>query len=299
MNSGAVKSRARTRNWARQNRGFFFVLPWVLGFLVFTFFPMLAAIFISMTDWSILGRADFIGLRNFLDIFQDPQFKHALAVTVRYAVVVIPLTISIALLVAISLNVQSKAVSVFRVTFYLPALVSGVSVAIVFKWILEPQYGLLNSLLSLISVDGPDWLYSPSWVLPSYWIMAAWGAGSGYLTYLAALKDVPLELYESAKLDGANFRQRTSKITLPLITPIIFYNMIMGLIASFRKFSDAYIMQGAGEEGTFYMVYLYKRAFSYYEMGYATALAWILFVIILGLTIIINLTSKYWVYSEE
>lgn len=287
------------KNWAQENRGFFFVLPWVLGFLIFTMVPMLIAVYISLTDWSILGDAYFIGIENFREIFKDPQFVNALSVTVRYAVVAVPMTIAIAVVVAISLNYTSRTVNVFRVVFYLPAIVSGVSVAIVFKWILEPQFGLLNSLLNLVGIQGPDWLYSPPWVLPSYWVMAAWGAGSGYLTYLAALKDVPQELYESAKLDGANFFQRSFKITLPLLTPIIFYNMVMGLIGAFRKFSDAYIMEGAGEEGTFYMVYLYKRAFSFYEMGYATALAWILFVIILSLTGIVNLTRKYWVYSEE
>ncbi len=289
----------KKKSWAQENRGFFFVLPWVLGFLIFTLFPMLAAVYISLTDWSILGDAYFIGIENFKYIFQDPQFYNALSVTVRYAIIAIPMTIAIAVVVAVSLNYQSKTVNVFRVVFYLPAIVSGVSVAIVFKWILEPQFGLLNSLLNIIGVEGPDWLYSPPWVLPSYWVMAAWGAGAGYLTYLAALKDVPPELYESAKLDGANYFQRSWKITLPLLTPIIFYNMIMGLIGAFRKFSDAYIMEGAGEEGTFYMVYLYKRAFSFYEMGYATALAWILFVIILGLTFFVNFTSKFWVYSEE
>lgn len=279
--------------------GFVFVLPWVIGFVVFTVIPMIAAVYISMTDWSILGNSNFIGLGNYVSIFNDAKFYKALIVTVRYAILAIPLTVMTAFLVAICLNFQSKAIGVFRVIFYMPSIVSGVAVAIVFKWILDPGYGLINSILSLIGIQGPNWLYDAKWVLPSYLIMALWGASSGYLTYLAALKDVSKELYESAKLEGANFFHRTIKITIPMISPILFYNMVMGIIAAFRKFSDAYILGGAGEEGNFYMVYLYQRAFSYYDMGYATALAWVLFVIILTLTAIINITKKYWVYNEE
>ena len=279
--------------------GFVYVLPWVIGFVIFTVIPMIAAVYISLTDWSILGSPNFIGMKNYLDIFKDGKFYKALAVTIRYAIFAVPLTIMTALLVAVCLNFQSKVIGIFRVIFYMPSIVSGVAVAIVFKWILDPGYGLINSLLSLIGIHGPNWLYDPNWVLPSYLIMALWGASSGYLTYLAALKDIPLELYESAKLEGAGFFKRTTKITIPMISPIIFYNMVMGIIAAFRKFSDAYIMGGAGEEGNFYMVYLYQRAFSYYDMGYATALAWILFAIIMILTAIINITKKYWVYREE
>ncbi|NLD25936.1 MAG: sugar ABC transporter permease, partial [Acholeplasmataceae bacterium] len=141
-------------------------------------------------------------------------------------------------------------------------------------------------------------LYDPNWVLPSYLIMAVWGAGGGILTYLAALKDVPKDLYESAEIDGANAFQKTRYITLPLISPIIFYNLIIGIISAFRKFTDAYILGGIGKEGEYYMVYLYNEAFSKYRMGYATALAWVLFVIILALTLFINITKKYWVYSN-
>jgi multiple sugar transport system permease protein len=279
--------------------GFIFVLPWVIGLLVFTLLPMIAAVFISMTDWNILGDTNFIGVENYINIFHDRSFYKALAVTVRYALFAIPLTMLTALLAAVCLNFQSRSVKFFRVIFYMPAIISGVAVAVVFKWILDPGYGLLNSLLSMIGMKGPDWLYDPNWVLPSYLVMALWGASSGYLTYLAALKDVPKDLYESARLEGAGFFKRTTKITIPLISPIIFYNMVMGIIAAFRKFSDAYIMGGAGEEGNFYMVYLYKRAFSYYDMGYATALAWILFAVILALTAVVNITKKYWVYNEE
>lgn len=278
--------------------GFLFILPWLAGLIMFTVIPIIAALYISMTDWSIIGDANFIGLGNFIAIFKDPMFYKTLLITVRYAIFAIPLTILTALLVAISLNNQYKGTGVFRTIFYMPSIVSGVAVAIVFKWILDPKYGVLNSLLKMLGISGPNWLYDPDWVLPSYLIMAVWGASGGLFIYLAALKDIPKELYESATIDGAGLLQRIRYITLPMLTPVLFYNMVMGIISAFRKFTDAYILGGAGEEGIFYMVYLYNQAFSFYKMGYATALAWILFVIILSLTLIVNYTKKFWVYSE-
>ncbi|NLN66382.1 MAG: sugar ABC transporter permease [Clostridiaceae bacterium] len=278
--------------------GFLFILPWLTGLVLFTVVPIIAALYISMTDWSIIGDANFIGLDNFKAIFNDPMFYRTLLITVRYAIFAIPLTIVTALVVAISLNNQYRGTGVFRTIFYMPSIVSGVAVAIVFKWILDPNYGVLNSLLRLFGIPGPNWLYDPDWVLPSYLIMAIWGASGGLYVYLAALKDIPKELYESAIIDGAGLMQKIRYITLPMLTPVLFYNMVMGIISAFRKFTDAYILGGAGEEGIFYMVYLYNQAFSFYKMGYATALAWILFVIIFGLTLIVNYTKKYWVFSE-
>lgn len=282
----------------RERAGIWFVMPWVIGLLVFTLAPMIAAVFISMTDWNIVGNPEFIGMENYEKIFKSQDFYNSLWVTVRYALTAVPITICTALAVAILLNKQRRGTPVYRVVYYMPAIVSGVAIAVVFKWILDPTYGLLNGILKILNVQGPDWLYDPDWVLPSYLIMAFWGAGGGYLTYLAALKDIPQDLYDAAMIDGANAFQRTTRITIPLMTPIIFYNLVLGIISAFRKFSDAYVLGGAGKEGNFYMVYLYSEAFSHYRMGYATALAWILFVIILALTIIVNVTKKYWVYSE-
>lgn len=282
----------------KQRVGFFFVLPWVIGFLLFTIFPMIAAIFISLTDWSIIGEPNFIGFENFIKIFQDEMFYTSLFVTVRYAIFAIPLTIATAFAVAVLLNNNIKARGLFTTIYYMPAIVSGVAVAIVFKWVLDPNYGVINSILAIFNIQGPNWLYDPDWVLPSYLVMAVWGASGGLLTYLVGLRDIPKELYESAEMDGANFLRKVWHITMPMMTPIFFYNIIMGLIAAFRKFTDAYILGGAGNQGTFYMVYLYDQAFSFYNMGYATALAWILFIIILTLTIIINVTKKYWVHTE-
>ncbi|WP_413377280.1 carbohydrate ABC transporter permease [Alkalihalobacillus sp. 1P02AB] len=281
----------------KQRVGFYFILPWLIGLIAFTIFPMLVALYVSLTDWTIIGTPNFIGFENFERIFNDPMFYESLWITVRYAIFAVPLTIATAFMVAVLLNNKLRFVGIYRTIFYMPAIVSGVAVAIVFKWVLDPNYGVINSLLNLIGLEGPNWLYDPNWVLPSYLVMALWGASGGLLTYLVGLKDIPQELYESAELDGANFLQKVRHIMMPLITPIIFYNMIMGIIAAFRKFTDAYILGGAGNQGTFYMVYLYEQAFSFYNMGYATALAWVLFVIILGLTIIVNVSKKYWVHT--
>ena len=282
----------------REKAGFFFILPWLIGLIVFTAFPMIAAVYISMTDWDIVGNASFIGLGNYKMLFSSDEFIRSLWVTVRYAVIAVPLIIATSLTMAVLVSKNRKGSSVFRVIYYMPAIVSGGAVAIVFKWILDPSYGLLNGLLSLWGIQGPDWLYDPDWVLPSYLIMAVWGAGGSLLTYLAALKDIPEDLYGAAMIDGANAFQKVRYITVPLMTPIIFYNLVLGIIGAFRKFTDAYVLGGAGKEGNFYMVYLYEEAFGHYRMGYATALAWVLFVIILGLTFIVNWTKKYWVYSE-
>ncbi len=282
-----------------QNKlGWLFISPRIIGHIVFGLIPIIASIYISMTDWNIVGNAEFIGFDNYRKLFQSKDFYNSLWVTIRYAICAIPLSIATAVIIAILLNKQRRGTPVYRVIYYMPAIVSGVAVAVVFKWILDPSYGLLNGFLRVFNIHGPDWLYDPDWVLPSYLIMAVWGAGGGLLTYLAALKDIPQDLYDAAMIDGANAFKRVIHVTLPLMTPIIFYNLILGIIGSFRKFTDAYVLGGAGKEADFYMVNLYNEAFSRYHMGYATALAWVLFVVILLLSIVVNITKKYWVYSE-
>lgn len=283
----------------KNRAGFLFVLPWVIGFLLFTLIPMIAAVFISFTDWSIVGtNIQWVGFGNYVEIFKADQFWHSLWVTFRFAIISIPLVVLTSFVISVMLSKEIKAVGVYRIIYYMPAIVSGVAVSIVFRWILDPNNGLINYVLDLLGITGPNWLYDPEWVMPSYLIMALWGAGGGILTYLSALKDVPTSLYESAEIDGANYIQKTWYITLPMMTPIIFYNLIIGVISAFRKFTDAYVLGGAGGEGEFYMVYLYEQAFAHYKMGYATALAWILFLIIMFFTVIVNYSRKYWVHTS-
>lgn len=283
----------------RRNRvGFKFILPWLIGFILFTAFPLISAMYIGFTDWNIAGEANYIGLENYQYLMNDELFWGSLWVTFRYAIIAVPLTSFVAFVVAVILSQKLKAVGIYRVIFYLPAVVSGAAVAIIFKWILDPSFGLLNGFLDIFGITGPDWLGDPNWVLPSYLILALWGAGSGLFIFLAAIKDVPVSLYESAMLDGANSYHKARHITLPLVTPVLFYSLVMGIIGSFRKFTDAFILGGAGGEGRFAMVYLYDLAFVDYRMGRATAMAWILFAIILTLTILLNVSKKYWVHRD-
>lgn len=274
--------------------GLAFISPWIIGTLLFVIGPMIFAAYISLTNWPIIGQAEFIGLQNYVEIFKDEKFYNALFVSTRYAILAVPITIISAFVMSMLLNTKIRGVAIYRTIYYLPAVVSGVAVAVIWKWILNPNYGLLNALLGLFGIQGPNWLGDPNWVLPSYLIMAIWGAGSGILTYLVGLKDIPEELYESADIDGAGFFTKTFKITIPFMTPVLYYNLIMGMIAAFRKFADAYIIGGAGDEAQFYLVYLYNQAFQNYRMGYASALAWILFAIIMLLTLFVNYTSKKW-----
>ncbi len=277
--------------------GYKFLAPWLIGVVLFVVFPMVFAGYISLTNWPILGEAKFIGFDNYLEILRDEDFYQSLYITVRYALLAVPLGILSAFSVSFMLNADIKGVTIYRTIYYLPAVVSGVAVAVIWRWILNPNYGIANGILQIFGIEGPNWLGDPDWVLPSYLLIAIWGAGSGMLTYLVGLKDIPSDLYEAAKIDGAGYWVRLFKVTLPLMTPIFYYNLIMGMIAAFRKFTDAYIIGGAGDEGRYFMVYLYENAFSYYRMGYATALAWVLFVILLSLTLFVNFTSKKWMYE--
>lgn len=280
-------------------QGFLFILPWVLGFIIFTFVPLMAALYLGFTDSNSISTPNFIGFKNYIDLFKDDNFKSALLVTVKYAIFAIPLGILSSMTLATLLNNKIRGVYLFRTILYLPAVASGVSISLLWRWILDKDLGLLNMILSKVGITGPGWLSDPSWVLPSYVLIALWGAGGGMLTYLAGLQDVPRALYESAEIDGAGWFKRFTNITVPMLSPIIFYNLIMGIVGSFRKFGDAYIIGGAGNQGRFYMIYLYENAFKYFKMGYATAMAWILFLIILALSIITFKSSSLWVFYNS
>ncbi|KPU26895.1 ABC transporter permease [Caloranaerobacter sp. TR13] len=294
-----MKQKNKLYKKLKKYEGYFFILPWILGMLLFTIGPILFAIYIGFTEWKILTKPNFVGFQNYIDIFHDENFWNSLMVTVKYAIFAVPLGIITSLTIAILMNTEIKGIRFFRTIYYLPAVVSGVAVALLWRWVLDPEFGLINLMLAQIGIQGPGWLSDPDWVLPSYILMALWGAGGGMITYLVGLREVPQNLYEAAEIDGAGPLTKFFKITLPLMTPILFYNLIMGIIGAFRKFTDAYILGGAGNQGKFYLVYLYDNAFKYFKMGYATALAWILFVIIFLLTLIIFKSSSLWVYYES
>lgn len=283
----------------KKNVGYFYIMPWIIGFFIFTVIPLGFAMYIGLTEWDTFNSPKFVGLDNYVALFNDEDFIKALWVTARFAIISVPLGIATSLIIAVLVNSKIRGVNFFRTALYLPAVVSGVSISLLWKWILDQDFGLINLLLSKVGIAPMGWLSDPDLVLPSYLMMVVWGAGGGMLTYLAGLQDIPSHLYEAADIDGANMFHKFKNITLPMLTPVIFYNLIMGIVGAMRKFSDAYIIGGADNEGRFYMVYLYENAFKFFKMGYATAMGWILFVIILVLTLIVFRSSSAWVYYSS
>ena len=281
--------------------GWLMVSPWLIGFICFSALPMFASLIISFTEWDMLSKPEWVGFENYKTLFfEDPLALHSLNITILFTIVSIPLNIVFGLALAMLLNTSIRGLAIFRTIFYLPAILSGVAVALMWRWIFSTEFGLLNALLSMIGIEGPAWLTDRIWVLPSFVIMRLWSVGGGMIIYLAGLQSIPTNLYEAANIDGANWWHRTRFITLPMLSPTIFFQLIVGFIFSMQIFTEAFIMTNGGpaDASLFYLLYLYRTAFQYFDMGYASALAWVLFVVILVLTIILFKTGKSWVYYE-
>jgi multiple sugar transport system permease protein len=275
--------------------------PWILGFLIFTLGPMLASIYYSFTEFPLISSPEWIGLENYrLMLSGDKFFFQSLKVTTIYAIVSVPMYLVIGFFLAVLLNQRIRFVALWRTIYYLPAVVSGVAVALLWQWIFNSDFGVANWLLKLIGIQGPSWLLDPHWALPALIIMSLWGVGGGMVIYLAGLQGVPTVLYEAAEIDGANTVQRFVHITLPMVSPVIFFNLVIGIIAALQTFTQAFIMTGGGPRQAtyFYMLHLYNNAFQWLKMGYASALAWILFFYILALTLLVFRSSSAWVYYE-
>jgi multiple sugar transport system permease protein len=274
--------------------------PWLVGFIAFTGGPILFSIIMSFCQYDILNPARFIGIGNYRWILtQDPLFWKALWNTL-YMVIGIPVGMIASLGLAMLLNQQLKGMALYRTLFYLPAIVPAVAAAILWIWVFNPSHGLLNAALELIGIRGPAWLQDARWSKPAIILMGLWGAGSGMIIWLAGLKGIPAHLYEAAEVDGANAWQRFCSITLPMMSPYIFFNLVMGLIGTFQIFSQAYIMtQGGPVNATlFYAYHLFNSAFRYLQMGQASAMAWVLFAIVFVLTVLQLALSKRWVHYE-
>ncbi len=261
--------------------GWLFASPWIIGFLALTAIPMVASLVLSFTNYDMFLTPKWLGFQNYVRLAtQDNLVWHSLKVTTVYALISVPLNLVFGFLLALLLNQDIKGLSVWRTIFYLPSVITGVSVMILWMLILSPQYGMVNAMLARVGIAGPNWLGSPQWALLSLALMGLWGVGGGMLVYLGGLQGVPSELYEAATIDGANAVQRFARITIPLITPVLFFNLINGIIGSFQVFTPAYVMTGGGpaDATLFYVLYLYRNAFVYgfgsYGMGYACALAW-------------------------
>ena len=283
--------------------GYLWISPWVIGFLVFSLGPIIASAYLSFTQYKIASSPIWIGLANYQEaFFVDKQFWSSLLRTGYYSIALVTLGISLSLTAAILLNQEIKGRAFYRALYYLPSLTPVVALALLWRWLLQPQVGLVNFLLSRVGIDGPGWLADSDWAIPALIMVGLWASigGGRMIIFLAGLQGVPKELYESAEIDGANAIQRFLRITLPMISPVIFFNLILGVIGSFSVFAVAFIATDGGPNYAtwFYMLHLYYNAFSYFQMGYASALAWIFFVIIFILSFIQIKLSNRWVYYE-
>jgi multiple sugar transport system permease protein len=284
--------------------GLIFVAPFIIGFLAFSGLPMIASLVLSLTDFDprVANETRFVGLDNYVGMLSDSALIKSALVTLRFALIVVPLTLAFALAVALLVNnTLLRGRNVFRTLFYLPLQIPIVASTVVWIGVLNTNTGWLNTALNSAGVQGPDWFNSTFWVHPALAIMGLWGIGNMMLIFLAGLQSVPTELYDAAKVDGAGPWATFRKVTLPLISPVLFYNLIIVLIATFQYFTQAYVItNGRGDpngETLFFNLNLYREAFQFYNMGYASALAWILFVVVLGLTIVLFRTAGSWVYE--
>lgn len=291
------------KRWWRKNRvGYAFISPWLIGFFCFTFWPFLDSFYLSFTQYDIVTRPHWIGIKNyFILLGHDDLFWKSLWITLKYAAAAVPLQIVIGITLASLLNLSVRGIGFFRTAIYLPSVVPTVANAAIFIWILNPEIGLINRLLGLVGISGPAWLANPAWALDSLVLMSLWGIGNSMIIYLAGLKDVPLHLHEAAALDGANSAKRFLKFTLPMLSPVIFFNLVMGIISAFQYFTEAYVMTQGGPDGstTFYSLYLWQRAWQYLDMGYACAMAWILFLVVIVITFFVFKGKDRWVHYES
>ena len=295
----------RRSHWRRAFQenltGYLFFSPWLLGMLLFNVIPIVLAIYYGFTEYTVLQPPRWIGLGNYYEMFtKDELFWKAIYNTFYYSIFSVPLSLILAIFLAMLLNARVAGQSFFRATFFLPSIVPVVAASIVWAWILHPEYGLINDLLSKVGIPGPPWLSSEVWSKPAFILMSLWGIGPTAIIFLAGLQDIPQHLYEAAEIDGANLWQRIRHVTLPLLTPTIFFNLVIGIIGAFQVFTQVYIVSSGGPlwSTLFYVLYLYNQGFQYFKMGYASALAIVLFVIILILTVIVQLSSRRWVYYE-
>jgi multiple sugar transport system permease protein len=283
--------------------GLLFVLPWLVSLLVFTTYPVLMAFYLSFTEYNIIQPPRWIGTENYETMFTaDPSFWVGVANSGIYALMAVPLGLVVSLLLAILLNMDAKGISVYRTLFYLPSLAPPVAATLVFLLLFSPDQGLVNHLLTVAGLPTSRWFLDPAWSKPTLVLLSLWGIGSATLIFLAGLKEIPQSLLEAAAIDGAGPLQRFRHVTLPLLSPVILFNLVMGIIASFQVFTQAFIIGGTTgdplESTLFYMVLIYRHAFRYFAMGYASALAVVLFGAVLLVTLVIFRSSGRWVYYE-
>jgi len=276
---------------------YIFISPWLAGFFLLILIPMLYSLYASFTMWNGVNPAKFIGVDNYKEMFRDNDFYKSIYNTFVYVIFSVPLSNFFALMLALLLNRKLPGVTIFRSAIYLPSVVAGVAVFIVWSWLYNPTVGLFNYIISLVGIQGPDWLGDPNWAMASIILMSSTFCGGTMLIYLAGLKDIPVEFKDAAKVEGASGIKEFTKITLPLLTPVVFFNVIMGMIGGFQIFAQPLIMTNGGPMKATYVygIHLYNNAFLYYYFGYASALAWVLFGIIMLFSLLFIFSSRKWV----
>jgi multiple sugar transport system permease protein len=294
----------KRRERRRLLSGLLFSSPFWIGFLLFTAIPMAASVYFSFTNYGVLTAPKWVGLKNYIDLPQDKSWIQALLNTVAYAGIAVPLTVALGLLVAILLNQKVKGIAVWRTIYYLPSITPVVAYAVLWKWMLSRDYGVINGILGVLNIKPIDWLSDPYWIIVAFIMTSLWGVGGTMVINLAGLQSIPTDLSDAAKVDGAGPVQVFRHVTWPMMTPVLFYNVIIGIVGAMQSFTFFFTLtQGWGnisytDVGAVYMVKLYRVAFQLYRMGYGSAMAWVLFAIILALTLIVVRTSRRWVYYE-
>jgi multiple sugar transport system permease protein len=289
-----------TRDWGDITKGLAFLSPWLIGFCVFTAAPIVMALYFSFCDYGVTDQPLWVGLDNYRDLLGDGEFWKSLSVTGRYALMALPAGMCVSLGLAILLNRPIRSQAVYRTIIFLPSLVPVAASAMIWFWLFNTKLGLINYALGAVGIPPVGWLTSPSVALPALAFMSLWGVGHTVVIYLAALQDVPKDLYEAAELDGATGWRRMWHVTLPMISPVIFFNLVIAIIGVFRVLDLPYIMTNGGPKGEtqFIALYLYQTSFMYVRTGYASAMAFIMLLIILSLTALAFWTSRRWVYYQ-
>ncbi len=294
----APRNRPSGRNARRETlTALCFASPWIVGFCVFLAYPLIASFYYSFCDYSVLRSPVWIGGQNYSMLVRDELFWKGLQNTAIYAAMALPFGMAVAISLALLLNAKVRGMTVYRTIFFVPSLVPTIPLAVLWLWVFNGEHGILNEALKWLHIPGPNWLGDPHWSKPALALLAIWGAGNAMVIYLAGLQDVPAEMYEAAELDGAGFWAKTRHVTLPMLSPVILFNGFMGIIGTLQVFAEPYVMfpGGAPVRSTyFYTMYLFDNAFIFHKMGYACAMGWIMFVIILCLTLLaLRLSEKH------
>lgn len=281
---------------------YLFILPWLIGVALFTAGPLIMSLIMSLFNWPVIGEPEFVGLSNYINMFtNDPQFYDSLVITAKFTLIFVPLKLILALLMAVIISKAIPLATGFRIIFYLPTIVSSVAISVIFGWMLDGNYGVINYLLSLIGIDGPDWLNNPNSAMAALVIASIWTVGALMLTFYTSLKSVPNEVYEAARIDGAGEIRQFFNITLPMISPTILFNLITSVITTLQSLDLVMLLTGGGPLRSTYMygLYVYNNAFERRQLGYASANAWVMFIFILLLTALIFRSSEGWVHTQS